>query len=64
MQKSGIDLKDLDNFFNYCTNDLLLNIIGLMCMPPINSNSNYIITIIFKYFLINNLSLYFQCYLI
>ena len=39
-QKSGIDLKDLDNFYNYCTNDLLLNIIGLMCLPPINSNSD------------------------
>ena len=39
-QKSGIDLKDLDNFYNYCTNDLLLNIIGLMCLPPINLNSD------------------------
>ena len=37
--KSGIYLKDLDNFYNYCTNDLLLNIIGLMCLPPINLNS-------------------------
>ena len=39
-QKSGIDLKDLDNFYNYCSNDLLLNIIGLMCLPPINLNSD------------------------
>jgi len=39
-QKSGINLKDLDNFYNYCTNDLLLNIIGLMCLPPINLNSD------------------------
>ena len=39
-QKSGIDLKDLDNFYNYCTKDLLLNIIGLMCLPPINLNSD------------------------
>ena len=39
-QKSGIDLKDLDNFYNYCTNDLLLNIIGLMCLPPLNFNSD------------------------
>ena len=39
-QKSGIDLKDLDNFYNYCTNDLLLNIIGLMCLPPVNLNSD------------------------
>ena len=39
-QKSGIDLKDLDNFYNYCSKDLLLNIIGLMCLPPINLNSD------------------------
>ena len=39
-QKSGIDLKDLDNFYNFCNNDLLLNIIGLMCLPPINLNSD------------------------
>ena len=39
-QKSGINLKDLDNFYNYCTNDLLLNIIGLMCLPPVNLNSD------------------------
>ena len=39
-QKSGIDLKDLHNFYNYCTNDLQLNIIGLMCLPPINLSSD------------------------
>ena len=39
-QKSGIDLKNLDNFYNYCTSDLLLNIIGLMCLPPVNLNSD------------------------
>ena len=39
-QKSGIDVKDLHNFYNYCTNDLQLNIIGLMCLPPINLSSD------------------------
>jgi len=38
-QKSGIILRDLINFYNYCTKDLLLNVIGLMCLPPINSDS-------------------------
>ena len=38
-QKSGIMLNDLDNFYNYCTKELSLNIIGLMCLPPINSNT-------------------------
>ena len=38
-QKSGIALKELSDFCNYCIKDLLLNVIGLMCLPPINSNS-------------------------
>ena len=39
IQKSGILLNDLDNFYNYCTKELSLNIIGLMCLPPVNSDS-------------------------
>jgi PLP dependent protein len=39
-QKSGIILNELSNFYNYCKNDLSLNIIGLMCLPPINVNPN------------------------
>ena len=39
-QKSGILLNNLDSFYNYCTKELSLNIIGLMCIPPINSDSN------------------------
>lgn len=38
-QKSGIILNDLNNFYDYCTNKLLLNIIGLMCIPPVDLNS-------------------------
>ena len=38
-QKSGILLNDLNNFYHYCTKELSLNIIGLMCLPPIDSNS-------------------------
>ena len=37
-QKSGIMFNDLNNFYNYCTKDLSLNVIGLMCMPPVDSN--------------------------
>ena len=37
--KSGIMFNDLNNFYNYCTKKLSLNIIGLMCLPPIDSNS-------------------------
>ena len=32
-QKSGIQKKELFDFYNYCKN-LDLNIIGLMCIPP------------------------------
>ena len=38
-QKSGILKQDLNRFVNYCKNDLKLNIVGLMCLPPIDQNS-------------------------
>ena len=38
--KSGILLNELKNFYNYCVTELSLNIIGLMCLPPINSDPN------------------------
>ena len=34
--KSGIYLEQLEEFIKFCRNDLILNIIGLMCIPPIN----------------------------
>ncbi len=37
-QKSGIEVEELNNFYKLCTNDLNLDIIGLMCLPPIDSN--------------------------
>jgi len=37
-QKSGIALENLNDFYNYCSSDLSLNIIGLMCLPPIDEN--------------------------
>ena len=33
-QKSGIAIDKTDQFIKYCKNDLKLNIIGLMCIPP------------------------------
>ena len=38
--KSGIKLDELTHFYNYCSKELSLNIIGLMCLPPIDSNSS------------------------
>ena len=37
-QKSGINENNINNFYNYCKN-LNLNIIGLMCIPPVNINT-------------------------
>ena len=39
-QKSGILLNDLNKFYNYCTKELSLNVIGLMLLPPINDDPN------------------------
>ena len=41
-QKNGISIEELDNFYIKCTQELGLNIIGLMCLPPNDNNtSNY-----------------------
>ena len=33
-QKGGIEIKDLEEFYNYCVKNLKLSIIGLMAIPP------------------------------
>jgi len=38
INKSGVPLKDVNDFYNYCAKELSLNIIGLMCLPAIKSN--------------------------
>ena len=40
--KSGISLKELDSFYNDCKIKYNLNIVGLMCIPPINENHSII----------------------
>ena len=39
-QKSGLSLNNLKSFYDFCLNDLSLNVIGLMCLPPIDTNSD------------------------
>ena len=39
-QKSGVNKSDVPQLVNYCK-DLGLDIIGLMCIPPINVNPKY-----------------------
>ncbi len=38
IQKSGIPVNELDAFYNYCVNEINLNIIGLMIIPPVGDN--------------------------
>ncbi len=39
IQKSGIPVSELESFFDYCVNEIKLNIIGLMVIPPNDNNS-------------------------
>ena len=36
-QKSGVDIEKLDDLYDYCK-VLNLNVVGLMCIPPLNEN--------------------------
>jgi len=40
-QKNGINSKNFESFYKKCSNDLNLNIIGIMCIPPNNNSSIY-----------------------
>ena len=37
-QKNGINVSLVFDFVEYCRKDLKLNILGLMCVPPVNSS--------------------------
>lgn len=39
IQKSGIPVGDLESFYNYCINEIKLNILGLMIIPPLQENA-------------------------
>ncbi len=38
LQKTGMSIDNLPDFYDYCINSLKLNIIGLMCIPPKSGN--------------------------
>lgn len=40
-QKSGVAIDDLEDFINFCKSKTKLNVIGLMCIPPANSSSDF-----------------------
>ncbi len=37
-QKSGVDFSSFENLYDYCKNELKLDVIGLMCIPPNDNN--------------------------
>ena len=39
-QKSGVSVSSLSSFYSYCKN-LELDIIGLMCIPPLNKSTDF-----------------------
>ena len=38
IQKSGVLISNIDNFYKSCINDLGLDIVGFMCLPPNDGN--------------------------
>jgi len=39
--KNGVSPEEADDFINYCKQDLKLNIVGLMCIPPIDKDPTF-----------------------
>ena len=47
-QKSGVSIDELKDFYEYTKNELKINIIGLMCIPPISSDPNSVFSLMKK----------------
>lgn len=54
-QKSGVSLEKVNNFISFCKNNTRLNIIGLMCIPPLGKPSDYYFKILSQIAHENNL---------
>ena len=39
-QKSGIPYNEVDGFYNYCTKEKKMNVLGLMAIPPNDNNAD------------------------
>ncbi len=39
-QKSGIPYNEVDAFYNYCTKEKMMNVLGLMAIPPNDNNAD------------------------
>jgi len=56
IQKNGINQSSVREFVNFCKSDLKLNIIGLMCIPPMNLDPRSFFEQMQKIKIANNLS--------
>lgn len=54
-QKSGIAIENLSSFINFCKNDLALNVVGLMAVPPSNESAPPYFALLSKLAYENNL---------
>ena len=54
-QKNGIALDRLNQFVKYCINDLKLNVIGLMCIPPVEGDPSQYFKSLSELAKVNNL---------
>ena len=54
-QKFGISTKDTPEFISFCKNEAKLEIIGLMCIPPVNKEPNFYFSQLKEIALSNNL---------
>ena len=55
IQKNGIAIDKANEFIKYCINDLKLNVIGLMCIPPVEGYPSQYFKSLSKLAKVNNL---------
>jgi pyridoxal phosphate enzyme (YggS family) len=55
IQKNGISVDKASGFIKYCINDLKLNVIGLMCIPPVEGDPSQYFKSLSELAKVNNL---------
>ena len=55
IQKNGISVDKASGFIKYCINDLKLNVIGLMCIPPVDGDPSQYFKSLSELAKVNNL---------
>jgi pyridoxal phosphate enzyme (YggS family) len=55
IQKNGISVDKVSGFIKYCINDLKLNVIGLMCIPPVEGDPSQYFKSLSELAKVNNL---------